>query len=416
MSGPPSAGSSIPSSSTAPPAKPPPRPRSQIRIGVVVVAIAVVVVILLSLTLLGGPSGNPSQVQRAVLFSTARSTANATASAHGTWLLADAEGWDSAKAVTSSYYNSSDFPHCNITSFTGPIPTTVDFPAYTGNLSSGAANVWAFEYYQPSRAVQLEVLLIGGVVTDALELSGSTCTGGFPGAVGNAVDSSVAVANALGAGGSAFLKVHPSGVSLRMSIQGPQGWFFSLSTCSLFPDSFGWIGNGSQFSVLENETTGSIIPGQVFNQTCGGPPPIGDALGLGTPSLFEESRSGTLATQGCLGDDYCYTIPITRASLNVTPGNLTLGVFLSGGGVNSVRGYAILDSTGQVVVWSGLADTGGPPLWWNGTGTSSTLITTSMRLSVDIGGFNPAGGGYDLVVNGWGPSFALDPYYEIPLP
>lgn len=45
-----------------------------------------------------------------------------------------------------------------------------------------------------------------------------------------------------------------------------------------------------------------------------------------------------------------------------------------------------------------------------------TALQITFNLSVDMGGFNPMGAGYELVVSGYGPNFASSPYYAIPLP
>jgi hypothetical protein len=398
----------------------PSRPRSRVQTGLAVVAVVVVVVVLLSLLLSGVFNGGSGASPGAASFSAARSTANATAGAHGAWILTDAVGFDPANATTFNTSTVTAAPGCNLTSFSGPIPPDVTWQAFHGDLTSGVATVWVFDYYQPSSMNVLAVFETGAVVSFAFELSGPACTAGagvnFP--LGNAVDSSVAVANAAKAGASGFLKLHPAGVSLSMETSGGQGWFVRWTTCSLLAGPFGWIGNGSQFSVVENETTGAVMPGGTYNGTCGGPPPIGIALGLGTPSLSQGSNGGTLATQGCTAYDYCYSVPIVRLSLNVTPADISIGVFTGvngGSGVNSVVGYAVIDSTGRVVVSSSGPDTGAPPLWSNGTGTPDTFLSTTMHISVDMGTVNPAGLGYALVVSGWAP-FNNSPYYAISLP
>jgi hypothetical protein len=387
------------------------------------VALIVVAIVLLSLVLLGAFSGSTASNPATASFSSARNAANATAAAHGTWLLGEAGGLDSANTTNYLFFDPTGFPNCTVTSFTGSIPTNVTLPAYHGNLTTGWATVWALVYYQPSTDAELVVSETGDIVSDAYELSGPTCQAGaywaqFTGPVGTPIDSPVAVANALEAGGSDFLHNHTRGVSLAINVVGNEGWFVSWTTCSLSPGPLDWFGYGSEFEVVENETTGAVSPNSPLNETCGSLPPIALALGLGTATLSRESHNGTLATQGCTTDDYCYTIPITMASMNVTPGHISIGVFtgVNGGeGVNSVAGYAVLDSTGQVVVYSRGDDTGAPPVWSNGTGTPETLLTTNMQLNVDMGTEDTAGFGYALVISGWGP-FNNSPYYAIPLP
>jgi hypothetical protein len=398
------------------------RPRAKSRALLVIIAVAVVVVLLASLFALGVFSGGSSSSAGPMSFGTARSVANATADAHGTWLLISAEGFDSAIQATAPF-NPGNFPAgCNISSFTGPIPTNISWPGYHGNLSSGLATEWWFYYYQPTIPAVFEVAETNGAVSVAFEASGAACLRGVE-QVGqpindSVVDSSVAVASALAAGGAGFLKNHTGGVSLTLYIAGGgYGWFVGWATCSLFPDSYGWIGSGSMYDARVNATNGSVVPGSTFSGKCGGPPPIEAGIGFGTPTLALESNPGTLATQGCTMGDYCYTVPITRVAFNVTPGNLSLGVFENHSGDESVVGFAILNSAGQVVVSSSGPGTGaGGGLWSPGVGTSATLLDTAMQLTIDMGPQDPQGQGYVLSTEGWGSGFELSPYFSISLP
>jgi hypothetical protein len=398
------------------------RPRAPSRRLLVIGAIAVVAVVLSGTVhfVAFRPSPTPSQV--AIQFSAARNLANAIADAHGTWLLGAAYGTDSAVASKLVPYG---FFDCNVSAFTGPIPFPINLtvPAFDGNLSSGVATVWTFLYMQQSSSSEIVVYVLNGAASIAFELYGPNCHAGgtlnqILGPVQNPVDSSVAIANALKAGGSTFLTQHPRGDSLHMSVVGGEGWVVGWTTCRLSLDAFGWAGNGSAFGVAENETTGAIGPNQTYNGPCGGPPPIAEALGYGTPTLAKELNQGFLPTQGCTFNDYCYTVPITRAALNVTPGDLSLGVSLPNyNGDNGVVGYAILNASGQVVVYANGPGTGaGGGLWTSETGTNDTLLTTTMSLTIDMGGQDPQGVGYVLTTEGWGPSFTLGPYFSLALP
>ena len=376
--------------------------------------------ILLSLVLLGAFNGIPATRSGPVPFSTARSTSDAFAKDHGTWTLFQAAGFDPANPATSNVFNATMYPTCNLTSFTGPVPTTVPLSGYGGNLSNGVASAWWFSYYPPSESADLMILEIDGVVSTAFEVAGSTCpyvpVGGFPGPLSRPIDSPLAVTNALQAGGSYFLESHSTGVSLSIALQ-YGAWFVDWTTCTFFPGPTGWMGQGFQFSVIENQTTGLVDRGQTFNGTCGGPPPIGVVLGFGTPTLSQESHPGRLDTQGCNVGDYCYTIPIAKALQYVTPGDLSIGVYQDDNGDNNVVGYAILDDQGGVVVTADGPFTGSGDTFWNpGWGMYDTALQITFNLSVDMGGFNPMGAGYELVVSGYGPNFASSPYYAIPLP
>jgi hypothetical protein len=396
---------------------------------VAVAAIVVAAIVLVSVLVLLLPGSKSGSNAGALTFYEARSIANATATAHGNWTLSDATGFDTASIGYSNLTWDGIFPDCNFTSFSGGLPRNVTWAAYRGSLSSGAAESWQFNYYQPTTKPynpnELEVIENAGDVVAAFELSGPNCDAGQTslslGPLGSVVDSSAATQSALAAGGSYFLKTHPTGVSMSMAVGSRPGWTVYWRTCTLFPDAYGWVGNGSAFGALENDTTGTILPRETYNGTCGSTPPIAEGVGFGTPTLFQGSSGGTLSSQGCQALDYCYSVPISRTSFNVTPGDLSLGVDLNNMGDNDVVGYAILNNAGQVVVSESGTGTGAgsiPPdtPWTPGVGSQNSLLTTSMRLVVDMGAQDPAGVGYVLTVEGWGPSFELSPYFPTSLP
>jgi len=419
--------SPTPTGPASPRSAPGPRPRSTSRLVLAVVAVVVVAALVLSVLWLGGifqtAGGGPGTTP--TTFSEARTIANATTGAPGSWVLFSASGYASSVEATASMNLTSEYYGCTARSMVGPLPGNVTWPAFHGSWSNGTAMAWVFSYFQPLTPGALSssglvVMVTGGIVSAAFELSGPSCTipGGWAltGPLGNVIDSPAAVQSAMTTGGSTFLKLHPTGLSMIMGVSQRGGWGVTWWTCSLFPDAYGWVGNGSQLTIVENSTTG--YSEQIFNGTCGGPPPIEEGIGFGTPTLFHGSNGATLTSAGCTSMDYCYSVPISRVSLNVTPADLSLGVFLNNNGDNSVVGYAILNSAGEVVVseYGTGTGAGGTAPWVSGVGDANTPLTTSMRLLIDMGGQNPAGAGYVLSVEGWGPSFALSPYFSTALP
>jgi len=227
----------------------------------------------------------------------------------------------------------------------------------------------------------------------------------------NVVDSPAAASAVAADGGTAFLQAHPKGVSLEMLlISGALGfplgseWVFGYSTCPLELTSSPPSGPaGESFSAAVNASSGEVVPHSASNGTCNGPPPlaIGSALHFGFVTLTRGAGTGgTLASQGCTSGDYCYSDPITSASDNVTPGDFELQVTGPNGTGFPAVGFAILNSTGQVVVYEfGPVEDG----WTAGVGNSSTLLTNNMTLTIDMGTADPTGGGWGLMVTGTGP-------------
>jgi hypothetical protein len=63
-------------------------------------------------------------------------------------------------------------------------------------------------------------------------------------------------------------------------------------------------------------------------------------------------------------------------------------------------GFAVLSAAGQVLVYET-----GPfeSQWTSGVGSPSTLLTSGMTITVDMGTADPAGGNWFLSVTGTGP-------------
>jgi hypothetical protein len=377
----------------------------------------VVLLLLASLALIGGSPGNSGGGSIGVAFSNARDTAAESAPLTGAWSLAGALGLDLTNATTLPI-NVNSNPNCTVTSFSGPLPSSLTIPAFTGNLSGGDAAEWLLAYVQASTGYETAVAVTDGVANLAVEISGAApdCTvanataSGIP---GSAVDSPAAASAVAGDGGAAFLQAHPKGVSLEMAlISGAFGfpltneWLFAYSTCPLslsssVPPPVG--PPGVTFTAAVNASSGEVVPHSAANGTCNGPPPlgIGSALRFGFASLIQGTGTGgSLESQGCTSGDYCYSIPIANASENVTPEDFEVEVTGPTGTVFPAVGYAILNSSGEVVVFAyGAVEDG----WTAGVGNATTLLTNSMTLSVDMGAANPAGGNYGLTLTGAGP-------------
>jgi len=411
---------SVPGPSALPSPPPPSGPRLPGKTGLsVVAAVVIVLIFLFSLVLLGafgtasnGPGG------AAVSFSSARNTGSQAAAPHGTWDLFAAIGLDLANA-TNLPINLTSLANCTVTSFSGTIPSSLSIPSFDGNLTSGVATTWLLEFAEPSTGALLIVVVSGGVTSLVIEESGHGCSFGSQSAqVSNhTVDSTVAASAVAAAGGAAFVKAHPTGVSLEMvltpsflngSFVSPE-WAFFYSTCSLPLGEGGSSSSGAAFYAAVNATTGELVPGSASTESCGSSPPppptntIGNALVPRSVTLYRGAGTGgTLASQGCISGDYCYSVAIANVSENLTPGDFEMEV--TGWGSNASAppaiGFAVLDATGQVVV----SANGAVEIVWNsGVGNSNTLLTNTMTFSVDMGTANPSGGGWALEFLGTGP-------------
>jgi hypothetical protein len=404
----------------SPPPPPPSRTGVSRKAGLTaVLAVAVVFLLLLSLVFFGGDSGSSNGGAVAVSFSSARGTA-ANGSPPGSWDLVVAEGLNLANATTLMT-NLTSVKNCTVTSFSGGIPSSISIPSFQGNLASGVATDWVFAYVQPSTGAELEILVSNGLANPVIELSGTACAvslNTFRAIPSDVVDSPAAAAAVAAAGGGAFLSAHPTGVSEEMALVNPNipgddfgsEWGFLYTTCPLETNGTISTVSGSMFMAAVNATSGMVIPGSASSTTCGGPiggpPPnsIGFALQFQGVNLTRGAGTGgTLASQGCTSGDYCYELPIAAASENVTPGDFEAQVINTTNGTESgvpVVGYAITNAAGQVVVYeSGSVEA----QWTPGVGNSSTLLTSTMTLWVDMGVANPSGGFMILQLTGTGP-------------
>lgn len=382
----------------------------------VVIAVAAVLLLVLSLVFLGS-SGSSGGGSTPVPFSSARN-AVPQPSPPGDWQLVAAAGLNLANATTLET-NLSAVQNCTVTPIVGRLPSSITIPSFQGNLSTGESPEWVFDYVQPSTGAELEAIVTGGAADFVYELSGSGCTStdaaSIHGISNDIVDSPAAASAVSAAGGEAFLRAHPTGVSEEMVIINPSfsglgavspEWLFLYSTCPLPLNGSISSPSGYTFDAAVNATTGVVIPESPVNGTCGGTPSmmetIGSALQLGAATLIQGPGSGgTIASQGCASGDYCYEVPIKAASENVTPGDFELEVTNATGSEVPVAGYAITNTVGQVVVYSlGSIETA----WSSGVGTSTTLLASTMTLSLDLGTTNPSAlGSLALSITGVGP-------------
>ena len=420
----PSAEPSSPSPEVIPPVAP--RPSTGRRPGltpVVVLVVAIAAAVVLSAVFLGGltgsGSGGTTPTGTGPTFSLARGVADQFAAAHGGGTLFDAVGLDLYNASYLPYNGSTGNASCVPVTLVGTVPANITIPAFRGNLESGEAPVWLFGFVTPTG--ELAVFEVAGQITLAVEVPSSCITGfsQFHGFSTTVVDSPVAVAAAAAAGGASFLRAHPTGVSLLMDLVGGFSlengslvaplWEVSWSTCSSFPFSTGGPSSGYEFSAIVNATTGSVGPSGVENTTCGSTittptEGIAGAISLGFGSLeVGPGTDGTIASQGCDSGDYCYMLPITSATENVTPADFDLSVvnFSDESPVTTTAGFAIVNSTGTVLVYSVGAD----ETQWTPTaaGNPQTLLSAGMEIYVDVGPSHPTGADWGLDLTGEGP-------------
>jgi hypothetical protein len=386
--------------------------------------IAIAAALVLSAVFLGAPGGGTSSGtsphDTGPTFSSARTVADLFAAAHGGGSLFDAVGVALANASFLPYNGSTGNVSCIPVTLVGTVPANITIPAFRGNLESGQAPVWLFAYFD-TEGGELAVFEVGGQIPLAIELPAS-CTSGldeFHGISTSVIDSPAAVAAAAAAGGTNFLRAHPTGVSLVMDLIGgitfsnestlEPLWDIMWSTCPNVP--FGSVSStsGYEFTAVVNATTGSIVPSGVLNTTCGSslPPPstgIAGAISFGSAGLeVGPGSGGTIASQGCNSGDYCYTLPITSASENITPADFELSVenFSDGTPITTTVGFAIVNPEGTVLVYS----VGAEETQWTSSaaGNSQTLLTAGMVIYVDIGSSHPTSDNYGLLLTGEGP-------------
>lgn len=267
------------------------------------VAIAMVVVLVLSLLLLGEFGGGSGLVT----FSAAEGAAASMTGAVGAWELVSATGLDLANATWTGPIDFSG-TNCAVSSPLGAVPSNISFPAFQGDLLSGGALEWEFAFLDHAANALMLLYTTGGSETAAIVLSGANCLGVVT--VGQTVpspvvDSPVVVSAAVAAGGAAFLSDYPRGVSLEMTLfvpmppehlgsaQFPAVWIVMFTTCPPL-SSYGYPGQGYQFTVDVNATTGIAIPGSAATMGCTQNPDQSGEMGTPSPIVMGSSRAGAV--------------------------------------------------------------------------------------------------------------------------
>lgn len=344
----------------------------------------------------------------------------------GSWSIVNAFGLDLWNGTTETATAGGYPPNCTIRSQPAVPPTELVVPAYRGDLSNGTAVVWILEYFQPTPQTLAAVLVVGGVVIELVTISGPRCSllpSGLQLAPWSPVDSSVA-AQALGrSGAEAFLATDRNGTSLTMSLfaplvvngtlTSPSQWVFTYSPCSgLLQGNLTGPTNGPEFFGVVNATSGGVLNATTTTVNCQSsgtvpppnpPPALFDVFGLsGAGVVLGPGNGGTIASQGCTSRDYCYELTVTFAEQNVSPSDMAISVVNGSSALPSPvpRGYAFLDPSGRVLVYS-LGSSASS--WTNGTANETTPLTAGDRLMIDMGSVQPAGLGYVLELQGEGP-------------
>lgn len=383
-----------------------------------IVAVVVTAVLLISVGLLV-TAGTASRTTGAVSFYAARSMARSELGP-GNWSLFYVVGSDLWNGTSLPTSMSTAPAGCTVSTYPKVLPSTLEIPAYRGDLSDGGAVVWIFEYGDAARVSEAGVVVVNGAVAEAITMSGTTCGVVFTGVSpipSGAVDSFTAAQAIDAAGANYFLATNRTGVSLIMTLFGgftsvapplSSGWTFSYSPCSgLLTGNQSGPTNGVGFLGSVNATTGAVLTASEqsvdcmpFNTTV--PPGIYDAVSFGSPMVVVGSGTGgSLASQGCASGDYCYALRLTSTQMNVTPNDMSLWIQDSTGVPSLVpHGYAFLDPQGNVLVYST------SPIesaWTSGIGTGTALLVAGDTLEIDMGSSNPAGMGYMLNIEGEGP-------------
>jgi len=255
----------------------PRRPGTHPGPGAKTLGLAIVLCIVLSIVLIEAVPRSSESAGNGINFRVALATASSVVSRFGGGYLDLAAGYDLPNA-TADPFDFSD-TGCAVTSLVGPYPREVVLPPFNGDLMSGTAPAWWFWYVNPSTSSVTMIYVINGTVPLAFALSGAGClafdtsTPPLPAAV---IDSPAAMSSAAPAGAGNFITVHPTGVSLTMSLQnlmtpagfgpGEAAWVVYLTTGSAFftPPA----GSGcSEFNVGINATTGTASHASTYS--CG---------------------------------------------------------------------------------------------------------------------------------------------------
>ena len=383
---------------------------------VMLVALVAAAVVLASVGVLALASsgGSAGATGAPVTFSQARASSTAVLPP-GHWGLEAAIGLDMWNETTVKA-NLSIPLNCSFVTPPGHPFTGYTFPAYRGDISTGAAVTWVLAYLDPSANASAVVLVTNGSAAWLGTESGRYCiqappnfNGGIPYGV---VDSSTAALALDQDGASQYLAGNRSGDSLLMSLFPAFGPFTTTWSLVYTPCGGAFAGqttgptNGTEFGGNVNATTGAVVNARAETVDCQqnlttAPPSLLSVfnLGYGGSAVLVAGAGGTVASQGCTSGDYCYAIPVTIASNGIDPADLSFSVERNGTLSAVPQGYAFVDGTGAVVVYSlgSIASS-----WQAGVGSPTTQLTTSDLLWIDMGPQDPTGHGYVLEVYGVG--------------
>ena len=411
---------------------PPFRSRGPARTLAVVVAIAALLLLaFLGYVVLAGSGGGGNPPGGLAVTSTTAERLATSQLGPGPWQLLVAEGFDLWNGTTVETNTSSTIPGCTV-SYTTPLPpATIAYPAYRGDLSTGAAAIWTLLYIQPASYTLGLSLIIDGAQELGVQVSGANCQlfpaiSNFTALPAGVIDSSAAARAIDQSGGTQFLASYRDYLSLTMILadfSSPSGpgvpiWGFSFDPCG-GPFSFGSTGppNASSFDGAVYAMNGTVEQAGQYRAFCAPvPPPTGSGMFPFMPGLVQlvhENRTGaTIPGQGCTRGDYCYELSIDQPYENDTPSDFDLSVLNSTSVTSSfVVGYAILDPNGTVLVYEiGAQETS----WARGAGTPTTPLLPGDSLWIDMGPSDPSGAGFSLNAQGVGPYQGFTAGYGLP--
>jgi hypothetical protein len=407
--------SGAPSSAVA--AAAPPRRNGALLAVVAVVVVAVVV--LAALVLAGvGPFARPSGSNGGVAFSSARQSANSTASSHagGFDTLVFGAGFNTRSSLTLPLSGLLTNPGCTITA---AATASVDVPSTSGEAGTGSAAFWAFLYQNSSGGGLLVTVANGAASVVGTLAPGQNCAflGNAFGAIPAGIVDSVTAANAANhEGGSGFLNAHANATGVYAVLGGSSAlnpsaqteWLVDYTLCSPLSTS-GAV--EPAFSAVLNGLSGDVLAAASTNTSCSGSgnmsPPLGTEFAFGSPSQISNS-TGVPGCAAAGASDWCDAIPVGAAGGGLRADELDFqvetgtGIPVTFSGAAALPTLTIMSATGSMAAEYSLATSS----WVSG---GSVLFSTTETLILDLGctvtgthACNPTPTGLDLVAEGVG--------------
>lgn len=345
-------------------------------------------------------------------------TAFAVSAPGGPWTFNSATGWGLTDAYTFTGIPAIG-PGCTLTGGTDALPIATQ----GGNYSDGLFSAWGFAYANSTRTSLLIVEVSDGRASEVGHVvAGTSCHFPFPplGSLGAASLDSPQIAQKVYADPvvSSYLRNHTtSNASFTLewaeSGVGPS-WTATFTTCNPLDPASGGPTIGPSATVQFNATTGVRITNAStpLLAGCARPAPatlpyLPGNFTAGDPVLSTCPAGDTYASNGCLGGDYVYSLPIL--SSNATFGGVAFRVPSAGFGevvVEGVGGFSILNASDDLVAQSIPLKTllmldDFTPLPATQMDRSSPLSTV-FTIVIDMGSTSPAGQGYTFVANAVG--------------